>query len=967
MKKLVSSCVFCLAFSSITLSQVDTSYVFNTNMPYGTLDIRIAKSATRYYYLQPGKTISFRERNGVKTNTYRDMTSWNSSAYTEGNLREKNGSRDYFIMNYRLLFPVNYQASYADGYPLIVMMHGVGERGNCWDSRCYHADRTWSYQKNSPPAPTTADHQLLNNDHNLLHGGKVHLDARNAAGTRLPHDPGMPTRAFPGFVLFPQNLNGWSGGTVQDAIRLVRLVAKKYNVNPDRIYIHGLSNGGYATYDALKRAPWLFAAALPMSAVSDGGILSQNMVSATAHIPLWIFQGGRDSAPSPSKTNNYIKRFREAGAIVRYTLYENLGHGVWNSAYSEPDFFSWILSQNKSKLHMFAGNAGICKTNGKGVKLELAAGFYRYQWERNGAIISGATGNTYTANTPGTYRARFSRVPNPTAAQWNDWSDPVTVTEQNPPQAKIDQTGTVLLRDLNNYSNARLKAVGDHAHYYWYKDGALLNLNTQEALIRPGNCTSTCTSTGVYTLITAGFDNCPSPRSEPKTLYFNNQAPINITAPGNFKAQALSSTGVSLTWTQSSSNEQGFEIWRRKVSGSTTSPWEMPVLTGANATSYTDKGLEPNATYHYKIRAVSSAGRSNYTPSASNQYVVVTTSDDTVNPSAPASLTARQSAINTITLSWRAATDNIGIREYIIYYGTKSVATGTAVTSFTLKNLTLNTHYSFTVKAEDLAGNLSTASNTASANTYVTGLYYEHSTGAWSNLDAINWNTVEYSGTVRNFSLAPRTQEDYFNFRFDGYLYINTGGSYEFRTVSSDGSRVELNGVVVVDNNGLHDNRTATGAAQSLTAGAKRIVVKYFEYAGTQSLTVSYRGPDTGGSWMNIPDAALRSSNATASLAAVEEAQVTTVALLDDAAVSVYPNPATQHDIHVQMDEMEDGPVHIQLLDMRGRPLYEQQFMQEDVLEGVHLSPNVSLTNGLYLIVVQQNKKTSRKIIAIRN
>src|SRR5688572_22426231 len=87
-------------------AQVDTTYVYNTSTAYGTLDIRISKSSTRYYYLQENVTFNFRQQSGRKTNAYYDMTSWDSSPYTQGNLREKNGSSDYFVMNYRLLHPL---------------------------------------------------------------------------------------------------------------------------------------------------------------------------------------------------------------------------------------------------------------------------------------------------------------------------------------------------------------------------------------------------------------------------------------------------------------------------------------------------------------------------------------------------------------------------------------------------------------------------------------------------------------------------------------------------------------------------------------------------------------------------------------------------------------------------------------------------------------------------------------------
>src|SRR5687768_9963956 len=278
MKKSIGFLIWLLIASQTTFSQVDTTFIYRTSTPYGTLDLRIAKSSSRYYYLQENKTFSFRESSpGVKTGTYRDMTSWDSSPYTQGNLREKNGSADYFVMNYRLLFPANYTPSYSEGYPLIIMMHGAGERANCWDSDCFWDTRAWLPNVNSPAAPTTSDHELLNNDYNLLHGGSVHLQARNLAGSRLPNDPTLPARAFPGFILFPQNLNGWTGTNTQDAIRIIRLLQKKYKIDPNRIYVHGLSNGGVGTYEILKRAPWLFAAALPMSAPSESSIISKGL------------------------------------------------------------------------------------------------------------------------------------------------------------------------------------------------------------------------------------------------------------------------------------------------------------------------------------------------------------------------------------------------------------------------------------------------------------------------------------------------------------------------------------------------------------------------------------------------------------------------------------------------------------------------------------------------------------------
>jgi hypothetical protein len=428
MKKLFTL-VF-IAAGLISQAQVKSSYLYNTGMPYGTLDIRTKISSTDYYYLLENKTFAFRESSpGVRTNNYLDMTStWDSSPFKQGNLRRKTGTADKFIMNYRLLFPNGYSTTYAEGYPLIILFHGGVERANCYFNTCYHG--TWSYNPNtnSPAAPTTSTHKLLNNDHQLLQGGKTHLDARNLAGTKLPNDPTLAARAFPGFVLVPQMMNDWDSLSVQDAIRLVQLVAQKYNVDENRIYVEGLSVGGRAVWQAVKRAQWLFAAALPMSAINDAWIRKHNQIGKAAYVPFWIFQGGSDTYPSPTYTSTLVNDLKKVGGMPKYTNYAGVGHTCWNKAFAEPAFFSWMRAQTKSNIQIAKGITVIDKTKSQYPKLMLSEGFFVYQWERNGVIISGATTNTYTATVAGTYRARFSRVSAPTSTQWNKWSAPVTIT-----------------------------------------------------------------------------------------------------------------------------------------------------------------------------------------------------------------------------------------------------------------------------------------------------------------------------------------------------------------------------------------------------------------------------------------------------------------------------------------------------------------------------------------------------------
>jgi hypothetical protein len=977
MRRVVGSVLIVFLLTHYLFAQVDTSYVYNTSMPYGTLDIRIAKSSTRYYYLQEGKTFSFREGTpGVRTNTYRDMTSWDSSPYTEGNLREKNGTSDAFVMNYRLLTPSGYNSSFAPGYPLIIFMHGAGERGNCELGDCYWSNSSWNPGTNNPAAPTTSDSKLLNNDHNLLHGGTNHLNAHNAAGTKLPNDPTLSAKAYPGFVVFPQNLNGWTANGVQDAIRLVRLLSKKYNIDENRIYIEGLSNGGYGVYEALKRAPWMFACATAMSAISDANITESNFQSHIATIPIWTFQGGTDTNPTPAKTTSYVKKFREAGMDVTFTLYPELGHGTWNKAMAEGNYFSWILSHSKSDIHVYANVSAICTTNGQGVRMSVADGFFAYQWEKDGAIISGATSSSYVATATGKYRARFSRKKNPSSSDWNSWSNYVTVTQSSPAQATLDQIGTVVLKDLNGFADAKLVAQKGFDKYYWYKNGTQISMSDTVSLatFKQGDCTSNCTGNGTYTVAVAGFDGCPSPVSKPKYVFFNNQAPLNITAPASFAGAVQSGNVVKLTWADKSTNEGGFEIWRRKVlSSSTYSKWEMRTLTGANATTYNDSGLEPSSQYQYKLRAVSNTGRSDYTPSASNAYLVVNTSGDTTPPTAPQNLVASNVGIGKIQLTWQASTDNSGIKQYRIYYGSSTVLTNSTSTSYTLTNLPVNNVYSFTVKGEDLGGNISAASNAASANTYVSGLYYEHSTGAWTDLDNIDWNApAEFTGQVTTFTLAPRTQDNFFNFEYDGYLYINTAGTYYFQTISSDGSRLTLDGNVIADNDGVHGTRTITSAAVNLTAGPHRVNEKYFQYDEGYVLNVRYKGPDAGTSYVNIPGSALKSGNPPAGRMATNEepmlAQATEEAVAPSSTFTVFPNPTRDGNVNVMLDQVNDpSPVHIKIIDFTGRQVFEGEFDADEVNQGVRIQPGESMKEGMYLMRINHNGNVTQHRISIKN
>ncbi|HEU5146751.1 MAG TPA: PA14 domain-containing protein, partial [Chryseosolibacter sp.] len=373
------------------------------------------------------------------------------------------------------------------------------------------------------------------------------------------------------------------------------------------------------------------------------------------------------------------------------------------------------------------------------------------------------------------------------------------------------------------------------------------------------------------------------------------------------------------------------------------------------------------------IRAVGNAGRSNYTPSSSTQYLVVVTAGDSQNPSVPQNLTAEASGIREIKLQWQAASDNTGIKEYLIYYGSQVVATGSPATTFKLTNLPLNANFTFFIRAKDLGNNLSGASNTASATTFVTGLFYEHTTGAFSDIDLINWSIAEYEGRVNNFTLSRRTQEDYFNFNFEGFLYINQGGSYQFQTTSDDGSRMTIDNTIVVDNDGQHGTRTITGQTVALSAGARLINVKYFDYNGGQSLTVRYKGPDTGNAWVSIPDAALRSGQtSSASTMLVYDAQAAeNIVATDDVTerlrTDLYPNPLRPNDGLFLRVKGTDEPMRIRLMDAMGKSYYDVTLPSQGYSGDVEIVPQEQLANGIYILTIEQGGQTKKQTLIVRD
>lgn len=223
----------------------------------------------------------------------------------------KNASGDSLL--YRFLFPDN---DPARKYPLVIFLHGSGERGNDNNAQLKWGVMNFATDENMKkyPAFVIAPQCPQNMSWvNTTRGKNGEIILQNA--------PSKP---------------------MQLLMDLISDVVKKFHVDTSRIYITGLSMGGYGTFDALQRYPRLFAAAVP---VCGSGDISK--AASIAHIPLWMFGGANDPTVNPNLLYDMVNALLKAGAHPGFTEYPNVGHFSWIAAYNDAMMIEWLFSQRK--------------------------------------------------------------------------------------------------------------------------------------------------------------------------------------------------------------------------------------------------------------------------------------------------------------------------------------------------------------------------------------------------------------------------------------------------------------------------------------------------------------------------------------------------------------------------------------------------------------------------------------------
>jgi len=203
--------------------------------------------------------------------------------------------------DYLLFLPRGYAAQSAKRWPLILFLHGAGERGT----------DLWLVAKHGPPKVDTAETN------------------------------------FPFIVVSPQCPAGkiWSNDLL---LALLDEIETKYAVDPQRIYLTGLSMGGFGTWSLGLSHPEKFAAIAPIC--GGGDFITPFLADKTklTTLPIWAFHGAKDPVVPLAESERMVNYMRQLGVKeVKFTVYPEAQHDCWTQTYAQPELFDWFLQHSR--------------------------------------------------------------------------------------------------------------------------------------------------------------------------------------------------------------------------------------------------------------------------------------------------------------------------------------------------------------------------------------------------------------------------------------------------------------------------------------------------------------------------------------------------------------------------------------------------------------------------------------------
>ncbi|MBK7938067.1 MAG: prolyl oligopeptidase family serine peptidase [Lewinellaceae bacterium] len=216
-------------------------------------------------------------------------------------------------LDYQLMEPGNPEA--GKKYPLVVFLHGSGERGSD------------NYSQMNNGVHAFCEKEMREKHPCYLFVPQCPKDLRWGGTSRNPDMLFAPEPTAPGRMVLEM---------------IDKMLRENPQIDRNRVYITGLSMGGFGTFDLLMRRPELFAAGMPLCGGGD-----PKLAERIRNIPLWVFHGRLDEVVYPRFSTDIVDALKKNGAKVKYTEYSTLNHDIWDVTYYNPETLEWLFAQVK--------------------------------------------------------------------------------------------------------------------------------------------------------------------------------------------------------------------------------------------------------------------------------------------------------------------------------------------------------------------------------------------------------------------------------------------------------------------------------------------------------------------------------------------------------------------------------------------------------------------------------------------
>ncbi|MEO3403008.1 prolyl oligopeptidase family serine peptidase [Mucilaginibacter sp. CAU 1740] len=222
-------------------------------------------------------------------------------------------------LRYRILYPENYDPKKS--YPLVAFLHGAGERG----------------KDNEQQLDLGADLFLKDSVRKKYPAIVIFPQCpKDSLWNKFPAPKPDTT------VAYNRGMNKLALSTPEKLVKLLMdSLVKNKVADKKRVYIAGLSMGGFGTYDLIVHYPKYFAAAISICGQTNVQLYPKKAL----HLPLWIFHGADDNVIDPNPNRELIKVLQANGAKnAKYNEYPGVMHNSWINAFAEPDLLPWLFS-----------------------------------------------------------------------------------------------------------------------------------------------------------------------------------------------------------------------------------------------------------------------------------------------------------------------------------------------------------------------------------------------------------------------------------------------------------------------------------------------------------------------------------------------------------------------------------------------------------------------------------------------